>query len=346
MSLFRARYLAAGLAATALLLGAVCDWGQVSAVIAAVGPGDALLGVVGLVLAAMTGAAGVLIAADVRADMTAAREWNDVQADAFVIAAPAETASIDRVDALYVAGPQDEGLRRILLAHRFMVPVPPPNAIGSLAPKRDDVRVVPAGTSIKPEVQAVRTVCVANSLGETLAAPAAAQRKLGPQLISSNEKSALGRNQTYAVRKVPVLKRIANANTRWDWPFFATAPTSRVPGSDFGFSAIVLADRNGRDETSAPSDVAPEPETTVQPCCRGPPVGTGRRHGADGAAHLGKPFREIHRSRAIPPADLVVIDNLGDRIPVCQAELEVLEAYLEDVLDDMLGSSKPVIKST
>lgn len=346
MSLFRARYLAAGLAATALLLGAVCDWGQVSAVIAALDPGDALLGVLGLVLAAMTGAAGTLVAADVRADMAAAQAWHDIHAEAVVIAAPAPTAPTDPVDGLYVAGPQDEGLRQILLAHRFMVPVPPPNAIGSLAPKRDDVRVVPAGTSINPEVQAVRTVCVANSLGDTLAAPAAAQRKLGPQLISSNAKSALGRNQTYAVRKVPVLKRIANANTRWDWPVFATAPTSRVPGSDFGFSAIVLADRNGRYETSAPSDVAPEPETTVQPCCRGPPVGTGRRHVACGPAHLGKPFREIDRSRAIPPTDLVVIDNLGDRPPVCQAELEVLEAYLEDLLDDVLGSSKPVIKST
>ena len=347
MSPLRVRYLLAGLAvAAAFLLGAVCDWGQLSAVVAPLGPGDALLGVLGLVLAAMTGAAGVLIAADVRADTVAAQAWHNVQADAFVIAAPAETASIDRVDALYVAGPQDEGLRRILLAHRFMVPVPPPNAIGSLAPKRDDVRVVPGGTSIKPEIQAVRTVCVANSLGETLAAPAAAQRKLGPQQISSNAKSALGRNQTYAVRKMPVLKRIANANTRWDWPVFATAPTSRVPGSDFGFSAIMLGDRNGRDETSAPSDVAPEPETTAQPCCRGPPHATFRRHVADGAAHLGKPFREIDRSRAIPPADLVVIDNLGDRIPVYQAELEVLEAYLEDVLDDMLGSFKPVTKST
>ncbi len=348
MSFLRVRYLTAGLAvAAAFLLDIVCDWGQVSAVVVALGPGDALLGVLGLTLAAMTGAAGVLIAADVRADTAAAQAWHEIHAEAVVIAAPAPTAPTDSVVGLYVAGPQDEGLRQILLAHRLMVPASL-NGIESLAPERGDASAVtkPTGAAIKPEHHAVRTVSAANGLGVPLAAPAAGQRKLGPQLISSNAKSALGRNQTSAVRKVPVLKRIANANTRWDWPVFATAPTSRVPGSDFGFSAIVLAGRNARDETSAPSDVAPEPETTVQPCCRGPPHASFRRHVADGAVHLGKPFREIDRSRAIPPADLVVIDNLGDRIPVCQAELEVLEAYLEDVLDDMLGSSKPVIKST
>jgi len=351
VSLLRARYLLAGLAvAAALLLCAVCDWGQLSAVIAAFGPGDALLGVLGVVLAAMTGAAGMLIAVDVRAEMAAAQAWHEIHAEAVVIATPAETAPTDRVDALYVAGPQDEGLRRILLAHRFIVPVPPPNGIGSLAPERGDGRAVPAGASIKPELQAGRTVPVADSLEESLAAPAAAQRKLGPQLISSNaKKSAGGRNQNYAVRRAPASKRIANAGPRWDWPAFATATTSRVPGSDFGYNEIVLADRNGRNENPAPpSDVAPVPETTVQPCCRGPPRGTFRRHVADGLAHLGKPFRETDRSRANPPADFVVIDNLGDRVPVCEAELHVLEAYLDDVLRDVLhdGSAELSSKAT
>lgn len=347
MSLLRVRFLLAGLAvAAAFLLGAVCDWGELSAVVAALGLGDALLSAMGLVLAAMTGAAGVLIAADVRADMAAAQAWHEIHAETAVIATPAETAPLDSGDTLYVAGPQDEGLRRILLAHRFIVPVPSPKGIGALAPERSDARAVPAGASIRPELHVVRTVPAANGLGEQLTALAAAQRKLGPLLISSNAECALGRTQNETVRMAFAPKRAANAGSRWDWPVFATAATLLMPGSDFGHNEIVLADRNGRDETSAPSDVAPEPETTVEPCCRGPPVGTGRRHVTDWRVHLGKPFRETDLSRANPPADLVVIDNLGDRIPVCQAELEVLEAYLDDVLDDVLGSSKPEIKST
>lgn len=348
MSHLRARYLLAGFAVTAaFLLGIVCDWGHLSAVVAALGPSDALLGVLGLVLAAMTGAAGVLIAADVRADMAAAQAWHEIHAETVVFATPAETASTDRIDALYAAGPQDEGLRRLLLAHRFIMPVPPPNGTVLLAPERGVARAVtqPTGAAIEPELQTVRTVYVADGHGERLAAPAAAQRKLGPRLISSNTMSARGPSQNDAVRNAFAPKRIASAGSRWDWPVFATVATSHVTGGS-GCNEIVLADRNGRGEDSASSDVAPEPETTVQPCCRGPPVGTGRRHVTDGYVHLGKPFRETDLSRANPPTDLVVIDNLGDRIPVCQAELEVLEAYLEDVLDDVLGSSKPEIKPT
>ena len=159
--------------------------------------------------------------------------------------------------------------------------------------------------------------------------------------------SAIGRNRNDAVRKVSAPKRVANAGKGWDWPAFATATTSRAPGSDFAYSEIVLADGHGPGENSAPSDVAPEPEATVQPCCRGPPRATFRRHVADGAAHLGKSFRETDRSRANSPVELVVTDNLGDRVPVCQAELEVLEAYLEDVLRDVLGEGncEPVSKA-
>lgn len=336
MSFLRVRYLLVGLAvAAAVLLGAVCDWGELSAVIAGLTLTDVLLGALGLAVAAMTGASGVLIAADVRADVAAAQAWHEIHAKAAAIATPAETASTDRVDALYVARPQDEGLRRILLAHRFVVPTP--NDIGSLAPECSDASAVPAAVSIKPGHHAVLTVAAADGLGEQLAAT---QRKLGPVLISSKATSALGRTRNNAIRKAFATKRVANAGTRWDWPVFATAVTSRMPGSGFGCNEIVLADRNGRDENSAPSDVAQEPEATVQPCCRGPPRRTVRRHIAGGPAPSGKAFRETDRPRANPPADLVVIDNLGDRVPVCEAELEVLEAYLADVLRDVLGGSE------
>lgn len=346
MSLLRASYLLAGLAvAAAFLLGAGCDWGQMSAVVAALTLADALLGVLGLVLAAMTGAAGVLIAADVRADIAAARAWHDIHANAVVIATPAETAPIDRVDALYVTRPQNEDLRRILLAHRFMVPVSL-NGTESLAPELVDTRAGPAGSAIKPETQAVRIVSGVDGLGETLAAPAPAQLKLGPQLISSNAMIAGGRKGHNTIRMASAAKRVANAGSRWDSPVFASAATSRMPGSDFGYHGIVLADRNCRGENSAPADTTPEPDTTAQPCCRGPPVGTGRRHVAGASAPFGQAFRETEHSRAKPTAELVLLDNLGDRVPICEAELAVLEAYLEDVLHDVLGSADTATKPT
>jgi hypothetical protein len=49
-------------------------------------------------------------------------------------------------------------------------------------------------------------------------------------------------------------------------------------------------------------------------------------------------YREKDRSRADASADPAVVDNLGDGIPVCAAELEVVEAYLDDVLGELLAT--------
>ncbi len=349
MSFLRVRYLLAGLAvAAAFLLGAVCDWGQLSAFVAARGPSDALLGVIGLVLAAMTGAAGVLIAGDVRAETAAAQAWHEIHTEAVVFATPAETTPMGVGDVHYATRAQDDSLRRILLAHRFMVPVTPSSVIELLAPEHGDARaaIQPAGASIKPELHAVRKIPAADGLGERLTAPAAAQRKFGPPLITTDAMSAGLRKGHYTVRMASAPKRVANAGNRWDGPVFTTAAPSPVTGSGSGCNEIVLADRNGRGESSAPSDVAPEPQAKVQPCCRGPPRATFRRHVAGGPAHPGKPFRETDRLRTKPTAELVVLDNLGDPVPICEAELAVLETYLDDVLRDVLGSADTATKPT
>ncbi|NJO32156.1 MAG: hypothetical protein HC869_02565 [Rhodospirillales bacterium] len=65
------------------------------------------------------------------------------------------------------------------------------------------------------------------------------------------------------------------------------------------------------------------------PTCRGPPT-----------ADAGRP----HATKTVPDgrsASLVVRDNLGDQVPVCAAELHVIETYLDEVLRDMLGPGGP-----
>ena len=39
-----------------------------------------------------------------------------------------------------------------------------------------------------------------------------------------------------------------------------------------------------------------------------------------------------------PAADPIVRDNLGDQVPVCAAELDVIDTYLDQVLRDLLAS--------
>jgi hypothetical protein len=43
----------------------------------------------------------------------------------------------------------------------------------------------------------------------------------------------------------------------------------------------------------------------------------------------------------VQPADPIVRDNLGHQVPVCAAELDVIETYLDQVLRDLLASPTP-----
>jgi hypothetical protein len=38
----------------------------------------------------------------------------------------------------------------------------------------------------------------------------------------------------------------------------------------------------------------------------------------------------------------LVVDNLGHRVPICAAELDVIETYLGRALQDLLGSGASV----
>ena len=113
VSLLRVPYLLAGSSsAWGLRCCSVqrCDSLELTAAFAALGLTDVLLGVLGLVLSAMTAIAGALVVADVRADVAAARAWQRINAEVAVVGTPAETAPASRVDARYTVGPQDEGL--------------------------------------------------------------------------------------------------------------------------------------------------------------------------------------------------------------------------------------------
>lgn len=45
------------------------------------------------------------------------------------------------------------------------------------------------------------------------------------------------------------------------------------------------------------------------------------------------------RERGCVTDDIIVRDDLGPQIPICAAELEVIETYLGPLLDNLLASS-------
>jgi len=46
----------------------------------------------------------------------------------------------------------------------------------------------------------------------------------------------------------------------------------------------------------------------------------------------------IPGTSALPTSDPLVVDNLGYRVPICAAELDVIETYLDRALQELLGS--------
>ncbi len=337
MSRPRVPYLLAGfLGGGALLLGAVCDWGQASAIVAALTLADALLGALGLILAAMTGAVGILVVADVRADIASARTWQDMHTEVAVIGTLAATAPSDRVDALYVAGPQDEGLRRILLAHRFVVPIPSRTEAISNVPDRANAVAVDECDDTKLPITDL--LSAADSLGQRKASCIVATIKGVPRRVSINGSIIGGGGRHCATRGTSKTRLVANAGSGRNWAISTVAESRRAPVGGLAADVIVLAHRNGSDGDLARRNVASEPATTAQPGCRGPPAGASQRQVTSGPVPNGKSFREKDQQRADTPADRAVIDNLGDRVPIGAAELEVVETYLDDVLGDLLAT--------
>jgi hypothetical protein len=312
----------------ALLLGAAGHSWAAAAAFAALGLTDVLLTGVGVLVVAMTAVVGILVVADARADVAAVRAWQEINAELAVIGMPAERAPAVRIDARYTVGPQDQRLRSILLSHWFIVPVPSLGDVGSAEP--DGVR---SGTELQiadgPAIDCHRAYMAANS---------EVAIDCTSQLSTSNVKDWGRRGQRSAIRRVSRVLLVANAGVRWDGPVRSAVDARRAPADACAAEVIVLADRSSRDGNPAHRDYSADPRTTAQPGCRGPPIGVSQQQVSSGPGTIGKSFRENVQSRANVPANPAVIDNLGDNVPVGAAELEVVEAYLDDVLGELLAA--------
>ncbi len=343
MPSLRIDYFLAGLLVVvglALFLGAAGYSWAAAAAFAALGLTDVLLTGVGVLVAAMTAVVGILVVADARADVAAVRAWQEINAEVAVIGMPVETAPAVRIDARYTVGPQDQRLRSILLSHRFIVPVPSLGDVGSAAaPCADAVAAgevdgVRFGTGL---VMADRRPA-ADRHPVRMAATSDGAFDCPPLPMAGTVKDYRGRGQRSAKRRVSKALLVANGGAWWDYPNRFLVDARRAPADIRAADVIVLADRSGRDGQPVHRDVAPVPATTAQPGCRGPPAGACQRQVSSGPGVIGKSFREKDQQGAKTPADPAVVDNLGDRVPVGAAELEVVETYLDDVLRDLLAT--------
>ena len=333
-----------------LLLGSL-PWSlDLTGAFAAVGLADVVLGVVGLAVSTLTAIAGALVLADMWADADAARAWQQIYTELILLGEPAETAPDSRIGARYFGGPQDERLRRVLLAHRFEVPVSPPNSAVECVPAHADAKVAcsPNGVDACSEFSATIAHIAAIAPADALANPAVILHHRAPKLIASsaNRLDKIGnasedrrRGHSRGPRTASKIRLVANARPSWDCPGRRKTGSHRPPAGRLVADVIVLADRDGRDQGRAIAEVRAGITAPAQPGCRGPPAAGSHQlracepestRGARGSRH--RPRTDA----ATAPADPTVVDDLGDRVPVGVAELEVVEAYGGDLLRDLL----------
>lgn len=298
-----------------LLLGACCDCAQVQAGVSTLAVADALRGVLGFMLVAMTALTMGLVVVD--ADITARRAWQDHHHGAMaVLGIRAETLASDGANGLYKIGRMDDHLREILLAHRYDVP------------------------QIVVDVAAATTPVMPSSEPKQRSHTSIHRRRRGTG-------TAIRRHaQRSSLRFQAGVRLVGNGGHSFVWSDLAPFTGRALPRPSRSADVVVLSDRDGEQRTGAPSDPTRQSVEPVPPACRDPPGRRRKRQLATVLPQRQEVSRRKGRTQVLATGDVVVTDNLGDRVPVCDAELAVLETYFGEELRKVLGSTDTATKPT
>lgn len=308
-----------GLAATAAA-AATSAAPALLAAFAAVSLIDLLLGAVGILVAAMTALAGLLLIFDARTDLAGARAWQDAAAGLTA----AVSAVVEGSGKSYEESASDawaEMVRGILTAHRFDRPQALPQPIVSDEPRQgphrlDAVRSMLDSRSTASGIEA--SVCVDEPrIDLSRVIPDRALRLVASKVGGPTETAVSAKRLAKAKAATSRERRlVVNGGSSHFWS---------QPHAVVADEPVAIDERRDRGQEHR-RDGAIDTTTTDQPACRGPPRDSGQ-----------VAFREKHRPPIDALGEIVVVDNLGDRVPIGAAELDVIEAYLDDVLRDVLG---------
>lgn len=274
-------------------------------------------------VAMLATAIGGLIASDWQADVQSRQDWAQLGLSPAELNLPVDPRPAWAIDPRYLAPTDSEAMQQILRAHRIARPnvsggIPIITASAELSSAQtgpdqgSDTRELPAA---RTSDQILRQLAGANSASARTVVPS---RQSKPRTKRAALRSRL----------------VVNAN---GWPHWL-AREARIPVPHT--ADIIVLSSSQDDEAQPPRDASlatNRSESTAPPSCRGPPhvVRLRSRFAATTSAQ-----RSVeHAAHVSPAADPTVRDDLGQPIPVCTAELEVIEAYLGRLLQDLLASS-------
>jgi hypothetical protein len=262
--------------------------------------------------------ASALLAADWRADVQSREAWAQIDTAAAELSLPANHMSRDNLDPRYLQAVGEGALRHVFQAHRFA-----PRASLFDCSNRESANAAAAsqgdltGEARRTSRPAARTT------------PAAAMRP-----VSTRGKVAAAGHAASRTRLV------VNANA---WRGWSGAECIVSPTTPWRRTADIVVLGSRRDDQSLPlretpagSDIA---SGTEPPSCRGPPQAGQRACVGTAPAGLSRGHASgLRAAGKKPAADPTVIDNLGNQVAVCAAEVNVIETYLDLLLQELLAS--------
>ncbi len=266
----------------------------------------------------MTVVAASLVVADMRIDLELNWTWLSTDGHAILDDCPVAFAAASR-GWQYDPLPHDERVRRILQAHRGDVRAPylPAGALFVVAGTEND----------EPAAAVLVSVALPGQPADDAMADGAFTLRSAPKLIAENGKLPIRMKTGVGKRQSTLLgakERLIVDAGRWQ----PTVPhlVQSVAPSCHSAHVIVLTDR--REHYDSPAVLQPSLEFAEPPqtSCRGPPA-SGRRPFVPARDQVGRHI------------DNVVSDNFSDPVPVGVAELDVIEAFLGDVLSDVLTAA-------
>jgi hypothetical protein len=292
-----------------------------------------LAGAIAVALVMLVTMAGALLAADWWADQRSRQAWAEV-ASALAEWNPIDCGEAEDIETRYWPSSVDVALRGVFHSHRFL---PPQSAVMELPVANSAIQTAP--TQGFPSWATCRTAqagCVdgENDAGALFRDDLVDRATLGWARSAKGSALVAGRQQAGGYRAVDGnrIRLAVNAGPNWlasDWALATQRHAAEV--------VVLASSRDAQNMRPEEAATAINCATgTEPPNCRGPPALEQRRLARRVATKAGRAAAAAKASGG----DLVVLDNLGQPVPMCPAEVDVIETYLGKLLEELLVSSK------
>jgi hypothetical protein len=307
--------------------GLVAAWGALILV-------NALAVAVIATLAILVTTAGTLLAVDWRAEVAARQAWAEIHVPATERDLTLGTATLSLIDPGYLTATTGEVLPNVFRAHHLAssAPVVERDTEASCA-----TRIFVATRGPIPPVAASdaapRIARKINTVAESEVAVAlllVASGRVRPPVVRAGIAAVAARRVTNGAWS----ERLAHHRC---------VQTKAAPNGHVADIVVLSGNLCDRDQPKlpGPSTASGTIKIDKPPSCRGPPAADGQRTRSTETVtvqRLAKGSSKVPIIGPPRPANPIVCDDFGRQVPVCAAELDVIETYLDHVLKEVLAT--------